>query len=146
MLSVVLGILVLSIIALILANTQTVPTEKPTSPEGESVRLLISNSLEKGKPVVLFLSQANCPACKAQKPIWAEMRNQYGDKVDFILIEYMLNDTDLVLEAFALYEVRVVPTFVFIDLEENIWLKREGFIPKDEFTDIIKDFLEAQEF
>ena len=71
-----------------------------------------------------------CPPCREQKPIIEEMKKEYAGVVDVIAI-----DVDEDGELARQYEVRVIPTLVFIDAEGNEVERLTGLSSKDKLVE-----------
>jgi thioredoxin 1 len=68
-----------------------------------------------------------CVACKAMKPILAELRQEYDGRVrvDFV-------DAWVDRDGAATFNVRTIPTQIFFDARGGELWRHEGFISKDD--------------
>lgn len=88
------------------------------------------------QPLVTFieLGAETCIPCKMMQPILKEFRDEYQGllKVEFI---------DLYKDRAAArkYNVRVMPTQVFLNLDGKEFFRHEGFYPKDEIEKMLAD-------
>ncbi len=88
------------------------------------------------QPLVTFieLGAETCIPCKMMQPILKEFRDEYQSllKVEFI---------DLYKDRAAAqkYNVRVMPTQVFLNLDGKEFFRHEGFYPKDEIEKMLAD-------
>ncbi|MGH9974821.1 MAG: peroxiredoxin family protein, partial [Nitrososphaeraceae archaeon] len=53
----------------------------------------------KGKPAILWFMSLSCPSCYAQADVFKQIKNEYGNKIDVLVID-MLQDTDTDLQDF----------------------------------------------
>ena len=103
---------------------------------GRNVRL----SDMKGKPVVINFWASWCPPCRAEMPHFEEAYNQLGGEVQFMMVNltagsetkaiadrYIENGGftfpifyDMTGEAAGQYNVRAIPTTVFVDADGNL--------------------------
>jgi thioredoxin 1 len=83
--------------------------------------------LANGKPTVLDLGAGTCVPCKMMKPIFAELKQQYQDRANIVLLEIAENQ-DLVRK----YRIRVIPTQIFFDRDGKEYWRHEGFLAKEE--------------
>jgi len=74
-----------------------------------------------------------CPGCVIMKPRWAEIQKELPD----LSTEYF--DADENEELLKKYEIRDLPAFIFLDKDENVLLKKEGEVSKEELLKIIED-------
>lgn len=94
----------------------------------------LDTSLKSGKPTVLDLGAGTCVPCKMMKPIFAELQNEMGDRVNFLILEiseyrHLANR----------YNVRLIPTQIFFDKDGNVFWRHEGFLSKDDIKKKLKE-------
>lgn len=87
----------------------------------------LDNALKSGKPTVLDLGAGTCVPCKMMKPIFAELQNEMGDRVNFLILEiseyrHLANR----------YNVRLIPTQIFFDKDGKVFWRHEGFLSKED--------------
>lgn len=109
-------------------NTPSDPATSTSTPETAS---------EKPKevvPLVTFieLGADSCIPCKMMQPILKELRDEYQGllKVEFI---DLYKDRD----AAQKYNVRVMPTQVFLNMDGKEFFRHEGFYPKAEIEKML---------
>lgn len=93
------------------------------------------------KPKVLHFSQVMCSECRKLEGIMTPVETEYKNKVVFVDID--VADRNAETEALMQkYNVRVVPTLVFIDKKGKVVKRTEGAMPKEElegYLDNISD-------
>ncbi len=90
-----------------------------------------------GRPMVVDFSADWCTPCKEMKPIFAQLKDQYAGKIDFVLI-----NTDNMKKLTSTYGIKNIPTLLFLDKEGTIKMRTTGFVPADSVIKIIRDRLE----
>ena len=85
---------------------------------------------------VLKFGASWCPDCKMMEPLWKEIEKKHS----WLETEYI--GIDKHPEAINQYKILSVPTFLFLDKEENEILRLSGKIAKDI---LIKTILENKD-
>jgi thioredoxin 1 len=88
----------------------------------------------KKKPLVTFLEigSETCIPCKMMKPVMKDIQEEYKDK-----IEVIFHDVSKDQEVAKKYNIRVIPTQVFLDKDGKEFHRHEGFYPKEEVMKIV---------
>jgi len=81
------------------------------------------------------LGSVRCIPCKKMEPIMREIEKEYGDQVKVVFHDVW---TDTGKPFAAKYQIRLIPTQVFLDAEGNEYFRHEGFFPKDELVKVLK--------
>jgi len=74
-----------------------------------------------------------CPECVVMKPRWAEIEKEMPE----LNAEYI--DLDENKEAKKDYHIDHVPTFIFLDKDNNEILRLKGLVEKDDLIKVIKE-------
>ena len=74
-----------------------------------------------------------CPGCVVMKPRWAEIEKELPE----LKTEYF--DADEHKELLKKYEVKNLPAFIFLDQNENVIVKKEEEVSKEELLRIIQE-------
>ena len=83
-----------------------------------------------GQPMVLEFSSSLCSECQKLKKVLDKVEPKYEDKISFQKINAGVMDEDT-LEKIQKYEVKVVPTTVFIDKDGKTVVKKEGSMQEE---------------
>jgi len=83
-----------------------------------------------GKPIVIEFSSPLCAECQKLKKVMDKVEPDYSRKITFQKINTGTMDAQ-VMEQVKKYEVRVVPTTIFINKKGEIIAKKEGSMPKE---------------
>ena len=94
----------------------------------------LARALRSGKPTVLDLGAGHCVPCRMMKPIFDELKQEYGDRANIILLE--ISEYRSIANK---YNVRIIPTQIFFDKQGNIFWRHEGFLPKEEIIKKLKE-------
>jgi thioredoxin 1 len=88
----------------------------------------------KGKPAVYDFGAKYCVPCKEMQKIVAELKPQYGDKVEFRMLY-----TDEEMPLFEKYKIVAIPTQVFFDASGKVVDQHIGALPKEEVLKKLKE-------
>jgi len=104
--------------------------------------LLLSLSADCGNalaqaPKVTFveIGAARCIPCKAMQPIMKEVAEEYKGQVNVVFHDVWTEKgkTDAMK-----YNIRVIPTQVFLDKAGKEYFRHEGYYPKEDVVRVIK--------
>ena len=93
-----------------------------------------------GKPIVLEFSSPMCSECQKLKKVMEIVEPQYKRKITFHKINAAMMDA-VTVEKIKKYNVKVVPTTIFIDKEGNTIAKQEGAITKEVLVSQLEELL-----
>lgn len=106
------------------ASAVTKPAAKAERPKATPKRL----------PKMIDLGADKCIPCKMMKPIIAELQKDHKGKLDVVFIDVWKNPA-----AAEKYDIKSIPTQVFLDENGKEFFRHPGFFPKG---DILKKFQE----
>lgn len=88
-------------------------------------------------PSVTFveIGAARCIPCKAMQPIMKEVAEQYKGQVIVIFHDVWTQQGRIDSEK---YNIRVIPTQVFLDKDGNEYYRHEGYFPKEGVVRVLK--------
>ena len=89
-----------------------------------------SSSFESGLPRLVDLGAEKCIPCKMMAPILDELRDEYEDKLDVVIIDVKKNP-----KAIQEYEIDLIPTQIFYDASGKELFRHVGFFSKEEILD-----------
>jgi len=93
-----------------------------------------TQDLEKGKPTLVDLGSSTCIPCREMVPVLAQVKNMYDGKVVVKFID--INEDP---EETSKYEIKVIPTQIFLDKDGKQVFRHEGFFSKEEIVKVFKD-------
>lgn len=81
------------------------------------------------KPMVTFieLGSVNCIPCKAMQPVMKSVEEKYGAQIKVIFYDVWKQDQAHYAKEF---NVRLIPTQVFLDANGKELMRHEGFFPE----------------
>ncbi len=139
-------------------NTDKVPDFEVTTIDGETISL--SQSLEEGKPVVVYFTASWCPTCARNWPALSEVYPEFKDELTLVAISIDPTDTDQVIRKLSDERGFTFPstagkpqimidfgvsgqaTTVGVDLDGNIAFKKPGqALDADEYRALFSGLL-----
>ena len=99
---------------------------------------LIDNDLPEGTETVSFveLGSGKCIPCKQMQPIVDKIEEEYAGKVKVVFHDVWKEDGKKYGQA---YNVRMIPTQIFLDKEGNEIFRHEGFFAKEKIEKILAE-------
>ena len=120
---------VFNLIFLSLDSSKALAQNKTSKSEAKTASVL--------KPLVTFveIGAARCIPCKAMQPIMKEVAEEYKGQVRVLFHDVWTEKGKM--DA-AKYNIRVIPTQVFLDRDGKEYYRHEGYYPKDDVVRVIK--------
>lgn len=87
-------------------------------------------------PTIVELGSHSCASCKAMALVLNDLNQTHKDKIKIVKID-VFEDQD----ATEKYNIRAIPTQIFLNDKNNEFFRHEGFFSKE---DILKKFSEHQ--
>jgi len=89
------------------------------------------------KPQVTFIEigAAKCIPCKMMQPIMKEVAEEYKGQVKVLFHDVWTQQGKIDAEK---YNIRVIPTQVFLDKDGKEYFRHEGYFPKEELVKVLK--------
>ena len=89
------------------------------------------------KPLVTFveIGSVNCIPCRAMQPIMKEVEAEYKGQVKVVFHDVW---TPKGKEDALKYNIRVIPTQIFLDKDGNEYFRHEGYFPKEGVVEVLK--------
>jgi thioredoxin 1 len=88
-----------------------------------------------GKALVTFveLGSVNCIPCRAMQPVMRDLEKKFGDQIRIVFYDVLQDDTPA-----RTYNIRVIPTQVFLDQSGREFHRHEGFYPLAEIESLLR--------
>ncbi len=88
-------------------------------------------------PLVTFveLGSVRCIPCKKMQPIMKEIEEEYAGKVKVVFYDVWTPEGKPYAKK---YGIRLIPTQVFLDKDGKEYFRHEGYFPKDELVQVLK--------
>jgi thioredoxin 1 len=87
------------------------------------------------KVTFVELGSVNCIPCKMMQPIMEEIEKEYAGQVKVVFHDVWTEQGQPYARE---YGIRVIPTQVFLDKRGREYFRHEGFFPKEELVQILK--------
>lgn len=88
----------------------------------------------KNMPALLEFSSETCYPCKQMKPVIEEIKKDYEGKAMVKIVD-VYEDMELAEK----YNIRLIPTQIFLDKEGKEYFRHEGLFPKEEIIKIFNE-------
>jgi len=88
------------------------------------------------KVTYIELGHGKCIPCKMMQPIVKEIEEEYKGQVKVIDCDVYTEEGSFYAEK---YRIRVIPTQVFLDENGKEYFRHEGFFPKEELIEVLKE-------
>ena len=120
-------------ILVLLAGSLSLSCSAANSKADESSK----NIAETENVLVTFieLGSVRCIPCRMMQPIIEEIEEEYGDKVKVVFHDVWTPEGEPYAQQ---YGIRLIPTQVFLDKDGKEYFRHEGFFPKEELVNILK--------
>jgi len=89
------------------------------------------------KPPIIFveLGSVRCIPCRQMQPVMKAIEQKYGSQVKVVFHDVW---TDGGREYAETYEIRLIPTQVFLDAKGKEFFRHEGFYPEEEIHKLLQ--------
>lgn len=90
-----------------------------------------------GKPLVTFveLGSVKCIPCRQMQPVMKSIGKKYGNQVKIIFHDVWTDEGRSNAET---YDIRLIPTQVFLDAQGKEFFRHEGFFPEPEIDKLLQ--------
>ena len=123
--------LFLSLLSLVLvfSGCQTDAKESQTKKEP-----VAQKAERKTKPKVTFveLGSVNCIPCKAMQPVMEAIEKEFGDQIEVVFYDVWQDNAPA-----KKYEIKLIPTQVFLDENGQEFFRHEGFYAQEEIEKLL---------
>ncbi len=84
--------------------------------------------------VFVELGSVNCIPCKQMKPVMEAIKKEYAGKVKVVFHDVWTSEGKKYAKK---YDIRLIPTQVFLDQEGNEIARHEGFFPQEKIESLL---------
>ena len=90
------------------------------------------------KPMITFveLGSVNCIPCRKMQPVMKAIEEKYGEQIEVIFYDVWKADQRKYVEE---YDIRLIPTQVFLDKDGKEIFRHEGFFPEESIDKFLKE-------
>ena len=79
------------------------------------------------------LGSVNCIPCRAMRPVMRDLEKKFGDQIRIVFYDIIQDDAPA-----KIYNIRVMPTQVFLDQNGREFHRHEGFYPLAEIVTLLR--------
>lgn len=79
------------------------------------------------------LGSVNCIPCRAMQPVMRDLEKKFGDQLRIVFYDVWQDDTPA-----RTFQIRVIPTQVFLDQDGREFHRHEGFYPLAEIESLLR--------
>ena len=117
--------------------TPSVSADAPVQTASAASEKTAADLQKKQLPLVTFveIGSVNCIPCRAMQPIMKAVEEEFGAQVK---IEFHDVWTPKGKADAAKYNIRVIPTQVFLDKDGKEYFRHEGYYPKESVVHVLK--------
>ena len=87
----------------------------------------------KAQVTFIELGSVNCIPCKAMQPVMRELERRFGDQIRVVFHDVWQDDRPA-----KTYNIRVIPTQVFLDEDGREFHRHEGFYPIEQIETLLR--------
>ena len=87
------------------------------------------------KVTFIELGSVNCIPCIKMQGVMREIEQEYQDQVQIVFYDVW---TEAGKPYAQQYRIRVIPTQVFLDEKGNEYFRHEGYFPKEELVQVLR--------
>lgn len=91
----------------------------------------INKTVEENKPMLVDLGSGTCTSCKQMLPVLEDVKKLYEGKAEVKVIDVYENQDET-----NKYNIRVIPTQIFLDKNGKEFYRHEGFFSKEEIVKV----------
>lgn len=106
------------------------------SPAEKQTQKITAEDESAGRPLVTFieLGSVKCVPCKKMQPVMASIEQKYAQDLAIVFYDIWQEDQKHFAQE---YNVRLIPTQVFLDSNGVEIMRHEGFFPEDQIEDFL---------
>lgn len=94
----------------------------------------LDEAFRKGRPVLADFGRGVCIPCKQMKPILEELASEYEGKASILIVEI-----DEYRALTRRYNIRLIPTQIFFDVQRKEVYRHEGFMSKESIKEKLEE-------
>ncbi len=101
------------------------------------VHPVYSEEKKSGEPIVTFieLGSVRCGPCRMMQPIVEQVKKDYAGQVNVVFYDVWTPEGKPVGEQ---YNIRIIPTQIFLDKDGKEYFRHEGFFPRENIIEVLK--------
>jgi thiol-disulfide isomerase/thioredoxin len=106
-------------------------------PQSKAIKAESKDTVQTKNPLVTFveLGSVKCIPCRQMQPVMRAIEKKYGDQVKVVFHDVWKSDQ---YEYAEKYEIKLIPTQVFLDKKGKEFFRHEGFYPEAEIDKLLQ--------
>ncbi len=116
-------------------ETSAAKTEKQTTVSDTSSHVQKNSKSDSLLVTFIELGSVNCIPCRQMQPIMKEIEEKYPEQVKVVFHDVWTKEGQPYARQ---YNIRVIPTQVFLDAEGREFFRHEGFFPLAEIEKLLQ--------
>ena len=101
----------------------------------ETVKQPLAQKKNDIKATFIELGSVNCIPSKMMKPVMADIEKEYGDQVKVVFYDVWTSEGEVYGKQ---YQIRAIPTQVFLDKNGKEFFRHQGFYPKEDIIKVLQ--------
>lgn len=126
--------IIVALFLLLLLTACSAKSETPAVNPADSLAVADSSAVVTPLATFLELGSKTCIPCKMMQPILKEISDEYQG-----LVNVKFHDLGEDRQIGQKYNIRVMPTQVFLDAEGREFFRHEGFYPKEDIEKMLAE-------
>jgi thioredoxin 1 len=110
-------------------------TDQGETTRNDAVQEVSTESTNTHKVTFIEIGSKNCIPCKMMQPVMDKVESTYGNQVKVVFYDVWTREGRPYGQK---YNIRVIPTQVFLDKDGKEYFRHEGFFPFEEVEKILK--------
>jgi thioredoxin 1 len=130
---------IILVVVFISCKNNNIDVKTENRPQAEDkVSAFVAKDEESIKPMITFieLGSVNCIPCKMMQPVMKAIEKKYDEQVNVIFYDVWQQEQRHYAREF---NIRVIPTQVFLDNDGNEIFRHEGFFPESEIDRFLQN-------
>jgi thioredoxin 1 len=131
----VAGALILAGLFVISGKARAAEEKQPKPGRAGAQPAVLADSKRGVLATLVELGSVNCIPCKAMQPVMKAVEKEYGGRVKVVFYDVWTPEGRPYAEK---YQIRAIPTQVFLDQDGKEFFRHMGFFSKEEIAKVLK--------
>jgi thioredoxin 1 len=111
------------------------PATVKSENQGDSNEGIEDTKTNSYKVTFIELGSVGCIPCRMMQPVMEEVEKRYGDQVNVVFYDVRTPEGN----PYAVkYNIRLIPTQIFLDKDGKEYFRHEGYFPFEELVKVLK--------
>ena len=129
--------IIFTLVMSIIFGSFTIAQSKKSSKQKKPATIVKDTSAIISKPLITFveLGSVRCIPCQAMKPIMKSVEEKYASQIKITFYDVWQQEQAHFAQV---YNIRLIPTQVFLDVDGKEIMRHEGFFPEKEIDSFLQ--------